>query len=89
VNKENIHESDQNLIVKTVDGSLSSIFILCETCHWCATYVDKTRIPMGNTCPQCDNRAEELSTLSVPSNESFTFDYNIKRGITLGFKNKR
>jgi predicted Zn-ribbon and HTH transcriptional regulator len=84
-----MRDSHQRLIAKTVDRTLSSIFILCETCHWCATYVDKTRIPIGNTCPQCQNADEELSSLSILSSESFTFDYDNKRGVTLGFKKKQ
>ena len=26
------------------------IFILCDTCYWCATYFDKTRTPLDNNC---------------------------------------
>jgi hypothetical protein len=87
--KLKMRDSHQRLIAKTVDRSLSSMFILCETCHWCVTYVDKTRIPIGNTCPQCRNAAEELCSLSILSSESFTFDYDNKRGVTLGFKKKQ
>jgi hypothetical protein len=43
----------QTLIAKTHDrfqssssSSLQTIFILCDKCYWCATYFDKTRIPM-------------------------------------------
>lgn len=28
------------------DGSIEDIFILCETCHWCATYFDESRLPI-------------------------------------------
>ena len=27
------------------------IFILCDLCYWCATYFDKTIIPVDNICP--------------------------------------
>ena len=36
-------------------GSIEDIFILCETCHWCATYFDKDRLPTEK-CPICLNR---------------------------------
>jgi hypothetical protein len=43
----------QSLIAKTHDGfQAAPIFILCETCHWGATYFDKTRITMDHRCPQ-------------------------------------
>ena len=60
--------------------SLSPIFILCDACYWCATYLDKRRTPIDNCCPQCNNNNNELTSFSIlPSNESFTFfDYNNK-----------
>jgi hypothetical protein len=68
---------------------LPSIFILCDTCWWCATYFDKTRIPRGNICPQCRANNNELTSFPIMSNESFTFDYNDKRGVELEFKPRR
>jgi hypothetical protein len=39
--------NSQSLVDKIRDQHSSSppIFILCDKCYWCATYVDKTRIP--------------------------------------------
>src|SRR4051794_30852703 len=78
----------QRLIAKKRDRSLSSppIFILCDTCYWCATYFGKTRIPVGNNCPECSANNNELTIFPIMSNESFTFDYNDKLGVELGFK---
>lgn len=61
-----------------------SIFILCDKCHWCATYFDKKRLP--EMCPQCINYA--LSSFPILSDESFTFNYSDRRGVELDF-NKR
>jgi hypothetical protein len=33
-------------------GLVESIFVLCETCHWCATHFDKSRIANGK-CIVC------------------------------------
>jgi predicted Zn-ribbon and HTH transcriptional regulator len=78
---------------KLSDGGSSSqlppIFILCETCRWCATYFDKTTIPRDNICPQCRANNDELTSFPIMSNESFTFDYNDKRGVELEFKPRR
>ena len=62
------------------------IFILCDTCYWCATYFDKARIPINNKCPQCNSNNNELSSFPIMSNESFTFSCNDKRGVELEFK---
>jgi hypothetical protein len=58
----------------TNDSSLSPpIFILCDTCYWCATYFDKTRIPIDNNCPQCNaNNNGELTSFPIMPHESFT-----------------
>ncbi len=69
-------------------GSVDSIFILCEICHWDATYLDKSRVP-DYKCPICGNTS--ISTFPILPNEEFTFDYNEKRGIELefGFRKSR
>jgi hypothetical protein len=78
----------QSLIAKTNDISLPlpPIFILCDTCYWCATYFDKTRISSNNICPQCNANNNELTSFPIMSNESFAFDYNDKRGVELEFR---
>jgi hypothetical protein len=51
------------------------IFILCNTCYWCATYFDKTRIPKEDKCPQCNSNNNGLTSFPIIMyNESFTFD---------------
>jgi hypothetical protein len=81
----------QSSIAKTRDPSVPSppIFILCDTCYWCATYFDKTRIPVDNDCPQCNANSNELTSFPIMANESFIFDYNDKLGVELGFKPRR
>jgi hypothetical protein len=63
-------------------GSVESLFVLCETCHWCATYFDKLRVP-NNKCFICENNV--ISTFPILPNEKFTFSYNEKRGVELEF----
>ena len=59
-----------------------SIFVLCEICHWCATYFDKFRVP-SDKCLICKNTA--ISTFPILPNEEFAFNYNEKRGVELEF----
>lgn len=61
------------------------IFILCETCYWCATYFHKSRLPR-RTCPQC--LATELSSFPILPDETFRFDYNAKQGVALEFNRR-
>jgi hypothetical protein len=61
---------------------VESLFVLCETCHWCATYFDKSRVP-SDKCPICRNTA--ISTFPILPNEEFAFNYNEKRGVELEF----
>jgi hypothetical protein len=71
------------------------VFILCERCHWCATYLDTNRIlkekgvdaDNSKICPRCDT-IDSLSSLPILSNESFTFDYAVKRGTVLQFRKR-
>jgi hypothetical protein len=68
------------------DGSIDSMFALCETCHGCATYLDKSTVP-DNKCPICENKV--ISTFPILPNEEFTFSYNEKRGVEPEFGLKK
>ncbi len=41
---------------------------------------------MDNNCPQCNANNNELTSFPIMANESFTFDYDDKRGVELEFK---
>ena len=62
-----------------------SIFMLCETCYWCATYLDKTRVIVK--CPVCS--ASVLSSFPIRPDESFVFSYDAKRGVELDFGRRK
>jgi hypothetical protein len=67
-------------------GSQPPVFVLCESCHWCATYLDKARLPSDNECPQCSS--DMLSSFPILSTEAFTFDYSEVRGVDLEFRRR-
>ena len=67
-------------------GSVDSIFILCEICHWCAMCFDKSRVP-SDKCPICGSTP--ISSFPTLPNEEFTFGYNKKRGVELEFAFKK
>ncbi|MFZ0514938.1 MAG: hypothetical protein WAM14_25270 [Candidatus Nitrosopolaris sp.] len=80
----NNKESNPN--VRTL-GSQPPVFVLCESCHWCATYLDKARLPLYSECPHCSS--DMLSSFPILSTEAFTFDYSEKRGVELEFRRRR
>jgi predicted Zn-ribbon and HTH transcriptional regulator len=84
-----INYDSSSLIAKTRHRSSPPIFILRDNCYWCATYLDKTRIPGENRCPQCDMNNNELTSFPIMSNESFTFDHSDKRGVELEFRHRQ
>lgn len=77
----------ESLIAKTLNRSLPSTFILCDECYWCATYLDKTRIPIDNKCPECHS-TDQLSSLVIMCNESFIFNCNDSCGVDLKFNHR-
>jgi hypothetical protein len=64
------------------------IFILCDRCYWCATFLNKARISRDNLCPECA-ALDKFSSFPILPNESFTFEYTDKRGVELEFKNRK
>ena len=66
--------------------SMPSIFVLCDKCYWCATYLDKSKLPLDNNCLGCNSNNNELTSFPILPNESLTFNYNDKRGVELQFK---
>jgi hypothetical protein len=41
---------------------------------------------MDSNCPQCNANSNQLTSFPIALNESFTFNYNDKRGIEFEFK---
>jgi hypothetical protein len=88
--EELFHTNHDNPIAKIIP-----VFVLCERCYWCATYIDTNRLlkeeEVGDVnnivCPRCD-AIDSLSSLPIAANESFNFDYTVKRGIVLQFRKR-
>jgi len=62
-----------------------SIFVLCETCYWCATFLDKSKVK--DKCLMCS--AALLSSFPIMPDESFNFSYDSKRGVELDFGRRK
>jgi hypothetical protein len=62
-------------------------FLLCNSCFWCASYLN-LRISFGVIeCPSCKENTVERMSLSA--NDVYLFDYNRVTGVILEFANMR
>jgi hypothetical protein len=65
-----------------------AIFVLCDNCHWAATFIDKSRLNLiENGCIVCEESF--LSSFPILDNESFTIDISERRGVELIFGVRR
>ena len=61
-----------------------AIFVLCDNCHWAATFIDKSRLGLiENGCIICDESL--VSSFPILDNESFTIEITERRGVELNF----
>ena len=61
-------------------------FVICNSCFWCASYFSIDNLDSSSNvlrCHLCNSRNTELILIS--SNESFTIDYNVTRGMEMEF----
>jgi hypothetical protein len=56
-------------------------FLLCESCHWCATSFTNFMFP--NTCPLCSNN--HIESMPISAHESYRLAYDYIHGLTLEF----
>jgi hypothetical protein len=65
-----------------------AIFVLCDNCHWTATFIDKSRLDLiENGCIICEESL--VSSFPILDNESFTIDITERRGVELNFGVRR
>jgi hypothetical protein len=85
-NRASVSNYDDSTPNVKTSVSQPPVFVLCESCHWCATYLDKAKLPLDNECPQCSS--DMLSSFPILSTEAFTFDYTETRGVELEFRRR-
>jgi predicted RNA-binding Zn-ribbon protein involved in translation (DUF1610 family) len=60
-------------------------FLLCNSCFWCASYLNMRSSFGVIECPSCKESTIERMPLSA--NEVYLFDYNRVTGVILEFSN--
>ncbi|MGI0036752.1 MAG: hypothetical protein ACRD99_00150 [Nitrososphaera sp.] len=64
---------------------LPRLFLICDFCFWAASATSIRRHDVAS-CPQCDH---PLSRIPLGDSESFTFNYEKRRGVELAFSSRR
>ena len=80
-------QKHQSVIHTEEDEPSRKYFMICQTCFWCASYIDilgnMDALPY-NVCPTCDHTAIELLPLS--DGEHYRFEYTATREVVLQFR---
>ena len=89
---DNTAPSSSNVLASTNNETSrrakEAIFVLCDNCHWAATFIDKSRLNLiENGCIVCEESL--LSSFPILDNESFTIDISERRGVELNFGVRR
>lgn len=89
---DNTAPSSSNVLASTNNETArrakEAIFVLCDNCHWAATFIDKSRLNLiENGCIVCEESL--LSSFPILDNESFTIDISERRGVELIFGVRR
>ena len=83
-----VNATDQSTIQTKKEDELSQkYFMICQTCFWCASYIDiigdMDALPY-KACPTCNHTSIELLPLS--DGEHYHFEYAAIRGVILEFR---
>jgi hypothetical protein len=61
-------------------------FLICSSCFWCASYLNNMHKSVER-CPSCNDAKVDSMPLSF--DETYKFDYDAGRGVTLEFGRTR
>jgi len=61
-------------------------FLLCNSCFWCASYLNLRTSFIVVQCPLCKENAIEW--IPISANDAYSFDYNPVTGVIVEFSNR-
>jgi hypothetical protein len=64
------------------ESSRERYFLVCKSCFWCASFLDNMHRSV-EVCPSCMN--SELDSMPLSFDETYTFSYDVRSGITMKF----
>jgi len=81
LSKNNVPQDNRTTKIKKID------FLLCNSCFWCASYLNLENGLIPFQCPSCKENAIEWIPISV--NDAYSLDYNPGTGVILEFSNRK
>ncbi len=77
--------SNEKTAASPITGISKKIdFLLCNSCFWCASYLNLRTVDVIE-CPSCNENTIEWMPLHT--NDVYSFDYNRITGVVLEFSN--
>jgi len=61
-------------------------FLICSSCFWCASYLNSKHRSI-EICPTCNDA--NVESMPISFDETYNFDYDSARGVTLEFGRTR
>lgn len=71
---------EPELVPENDDIIKKILFLICDSCFWCASYYDTSNLNKVTKCPCCDNNS--IESIPISHNEVYNFSYDSRRGIT-------
>jgi hypothetical protein len=75
-----LHDGRTTSRIKKID------FLLCNSCFWCASYLNLSTSLVIVQCPLCKENAVEW--IPISANDAYSFDYNPVTGVIVEFSNR-
>jgi len=61
------------------------LFVICDNCFWVASATDAEKFD-ATSCPLCNER---ISSSPLVDNESYSYNYDERRGVEVDFRSSR
>jgi hypothetical protein len=75
------HDNRTTSEIKKID------FLLCNSCFWCASYLNLGSGFIVIQCPSCKETA--IESMPISANDAYSFDYSPLTGVMLEFSNRK
>jgi hypothetical protein len=71
--------------VMTASERKRRLFMICDNCFWVASLIDADKFD-ATSCPMCN---KQVSSTPIADNESYSYNYNERRGVEIDFRSTR
>lgn len=84
---ENVVYVSMSDVIQVITASAQKrrLFVICDNCYWVASVTDTDKFE-ATLCPLCN---KHVSSTPLADNESYSYDYNERRGVEVDFRSVR